>query len=103
MPPSRTPALLIADPSGKVLEHPRLLATVRSGDEVMLPPEAPVPLPEGARLVQLPGRRPVGVDPETGELVLVSEVQVGRGGASSRTRWARSCPPAGRGRTSRAR
>jgi wyosine [tRNA(Phe)-imidazoG37] synthetase (radical SAM superfamily) len=78
MPVSRTPALLIADPTGKVLEHPHLLATVRSGEEVMLPPESPVPLPESARLVHLPGRRPVGVDPETGELVLLSEVEVGR-------------------------
>src|SRR6516225_1105234 len=78
MPPSRPPALLVADPSGKVLEHPRLLATVRSGDEVLPPPEPGVPLPEGGRLVHLPGRRPVGVDPDTGELVLVSEVQVGR-------------------------
>ena len=32
----RAPALLVADPSGKVLEHPRLLATVRSGEEVLL-------------------------------------------------------------------
>jgi hypothetical protein len=72
------PALLVADPTGRVLEHPRLLATVRSGDEVLLPPEPPAALPEGGRLVQLPGRRPVGVDPDTGELVLVSEVQVGR-------------------------
>jgi len=72
------PALLVADPAGKVLEHPRLLATVRSGDEVLLPPEPPVALPEGGRLVQLPGRRPVGVDPDTGALVLVSEFQLGR-------------------------
>ena len=78
MPPSRMPALLVADPGGKVLEHPRLLATVRSADELMLTPELPVPLPAGGRLVHLPGRRPVGVDPDTGELVLVSEVQVGR-------------------------
>src|SRR5215468_8017324 len=78
MPQSRPPALLVADPSGKVLEHPRLLATVRSGDEVLLPPEPGVPLPEGGRLVHLPGRRPVGVDPDTGALVLVSDVQVGR-------------------------
>jgi wyosine [tRNA(Phe)-imidazoG37] synthetase (radical SAM superfamily) len=77
MPPSPIPALLVADPSGKVLEHPRLLATVRSADEVMLPPEPPVALPEGGRLVHLPGRRPVGVDPETGELVLVSEFRDG--------------------------
>ena len=78
MPSSRPPALLVADPSGKVREHPRLLATVRSGDEVLLPPEAGVALPEDGRLVHLPGRRPVGVDPDTGALVLVSEVEVGR-------------------------
>ncbi|HTS79379.1 MAG TPA: radical SAM protein [Myxococcaceae bacterium] len=78
MPPSRMPALLVADPSGKVLEHPRLLATVRSGEEVLLPRERPVPLPQGGRLVHLPGRRPVGVDPDTGELVLVSELAIDR-------------------------
>ena len=39
MPSSRMPALLVADPSGKVLEHPRLLAPVRSGEELLLPPE----------------------------------------------------------------
>ena len=72
MPSSRMPALLVADPSGKVLEHPRLLATVRSGDEVLLPPEPGTPLPEGGRLVHLPGRRPVGVDPETGEPAAVA-------------------------------
>ena len=72
----RAPALLVADPSGKVLEHPRLLATVRSGAEVLAPPDPATPLPAGARLVHLPGRRPVGVDPETGELVLVQEVSL---------------------------
>jgi len=78
MPSSTPPALLIADPSGRVLEHPALLATVRSGEEVLLPPEPPIALPEGGRLVHLPGRRPVGIDPGSGEPVLVSEVQVGR-------------------------
>ena len=99
MPSSRMPALLVADPSGKVLEHPRLLATVRSGDEVLLPPEPGTQLPEGGRLVHLPGRRPVGVGPETGELVLVSEVQVGRRSfgspheqATRAPRAVRACP-----------
>lgn len=73
----RRPALLVADPSGKVLEHPRLLATVRSGEEVLAPPEPGTPLPTGATLVHLPGRRPVGVDPETGELELVTELELG--------------------------
>src|SRR5215471_9849715 len=78
MPLSRPPALLVADPSGKVLEHPRLLATVRSGEEVLLPPEPAVPLPDGGRLVHLPGRRPVGLGPDNGQLGLVPEVPVGR-------------------------
>jgi wyosine [tRNA(Phe)-imidazoG37] synthetase (radical SAM superfamily) len=70
--------LLFADPQGKVLEHPKLLATVRSGEALSGPWEAPIPLPVGAKLVHLPGRVPVGVDPETGELELLREVKVGR-------------------------
>lgn len=68
--------LLLADPKGRVVEHPYLLATVRS-DESILPAQGrPIPLPEGARLAHLPGRLPVGVDPETGELVLVKELEL---------------------------
>jgi len=58
------------------MDHPRLLATVRSGEELLGPPEAPIPLPPGARLAHLPGRRPVGVDPSTGELSLLRDVVV---------------------------
>lgn len=61
------------------MEHPYLLATVRSGEDLLGPPgEAPIPLPAGARLVHLPGRLPVGMDPETGELELVREMKLGR-------------------------
>lgn len=61
------------------MEHPRLLATLRSGEE-LLPTsvDRPIPLPENARLAQLPGRLPVGIDPDTGELELVREVKLGR-------------------------
>ncbi len=69
--------LLFADPKGKVLEHPYLLATVRSGEEVLLPQDRPIALPEAGRLAHLPGRLPVGVHPETGELELVREMKVG--------------------------
>ncbi len=69
--------LLFADPRGKVLEHPYLLATVRRGEEVLPPPERPIPLPADGKLVHLPGRLPVGVHPQTGELELVREVTVG--------------------------
>ncbi len=70
--------LLFADDRGRVYDHPRLLAAVRSGDEVAAPPEKPLPLPEGGTLTMLPGRRPVGIDPESGAVVVVREVKVGR-------------------------
>jgi pyruvate-formate lyase-activating enzyme len=70
--------LLFADDRGRVYDHPDLLAAVRSGDDLASPPERPVPLPDGATLTMLPGRRPVGIDPGTGAVVVVREVKVGR-------------------------
>jgi pyruvate-formate lyase-activating enzyme len=70
--------LLFADDRGRVYDHPDLLAAVRSGDDVLAPPERALPLPAGATLTMLPGRRPVGIDPATGERVVVREVKVGR-------------------------
>ncbi len=69
------PKLLVADPKGRVLEHPYLLATVRSGEELLAPPERPIPLPPDGRLVHLPGRLPVGIHPESGELELVRTLE----------------------------
>jgi pyruvate-formate lyase-activating enzyme len=66
--------LLFADESGRVYEHPHLLALVRGG----LPLELPAPLPPHASLSVLPGRRPLGLDPESGRPVELSEVRVGR-------------------------
>jgi pyruvate-formate lyase-activating enzyme len=70
--------LLFADDRGRVYDHPTLLAAVRSGDDVALPGERGAPLPEGAGLALLPGRRPVGIDPASGEAVVLREVKVGR-------------------------
>ena len=70
--------LLFADDRGRVYDHPELLAAVRSGDDLAPPPERPVPLPGGATLTMLPGRRPVGIDPATGAVVVLREVKVGR-------------------------
>ncbi len=73
------PRLLFADDQGRVYDHPELLAAVRSGDELRAPRrERPVPLPEGATLTTLPGRRPVGIDPATGAAAPLHEVKVGR-------------------------
>jgi pyruvate-formate lyase-activating enzyme len=69
--------LLVADPKGTVIEHPRLLASLRSDDTVLPAFGRPIALPAGASLAHLPGRLPVGVDPESGELVPVKSVELG--------------------------
>jgi pyruvate-formate lyase-activating enzyme len=70
--------LLFADATGVVYDHPKLLAAARTGDDLVLPSERPLALPVGATLTLLPGRRPVGFDPETGARVVLQEVRVGR-------------------------
>lgn len=72
------PRLLFADPDGKVMEHPYLVATLRSGEELLPPRDRPIPLPATGKLVHLPGRLPVGVNPDSGEFELVREIKVGR-------------------------
>ncbi|HUL58783.1 MAG TPA: radical SAM protein [Anaeromyxobacteraceae bacterium] len=72
------PRLLFADDRGVVYDHPALLAAVRTGDDLVRAAERPVALPEGATLSMLPGRRPVGIDPRDGALVVLGEVRVGR-------------------------
>ncbi len=68
--------LLLADPKGRVVEHPWLLATVRSDESIMPAPGRPIALPEGGKLAHLPGRLPIGVDPKSGELVLVRDFEL---------------------------
>jgi pyruvate-formate lyase-activating enzyme len=94
--------LLYADARGVVYDHPSLLAAARTGDDVVSPAERPVPLPDGASLCMLPGRRPIGIDPDTGEAVVLSEVKVGRRtfvphaiGATLPPGWTRTLLPAG--------
>jgi pyruvate-formate lyase-activating enzyme len=93
--------LLFADSRGVVYDHPALLAAARSGDDVLAPLERPSPLPEGGSLCMLPGRRPVGIDPDTGEAVTLREVKVGRRtfvphavGATLPPGWTRALLPA---------
>lgn len=74
----KIPRLLIALPGGEVVEHPVLLAPVRSGDDVGVAGEGEraIALPTGGSLSSLPGQRPVGIDPETGETVVLREVKI---------------------------
>lgn len=62
--------LVYADQNGQVYDHPGLYAVGRNGDVLteILEDEL-IPLPEGATLVSLPGTVPVGMDPDTGEMV----------------------------------
>jgi wyosine [tRNA(Phe)-imidazoG37] synthetase (radical SAM superfamily) len=70
--------LFFADEKGVVYDHPNLLAAARSGGDLVHPRTRPVPVPEGGTLCVLPGRRPVGFDPATGEMVVLREARVGR-------------------------
>lgn len=68
--------LLLADPKGRVVEHPWLLASLRSDESILPPSGRPIPLPEAGKLAHLPGRLPVGIHPETGEPVLVKDFEL---------------------------
>jgi pyruvate-formate lyase-activating enzyme len=98
----RQALLLFADERGQVYDHPQLLAAARSGDDVVLPFGDAERIPEGGRLAMIPGRRPVGIDPATGRLVVLREVKIGRKklvphavGAVLPPGWTRTLLPAG--------
>ncbi|GBG11275.1 radical SAM protein [Paenibacillus agaridevorans] len=61
--------LVYADEHGNVFDHPDFYGLGRSGDMVVeMMEEELIPLPEGATLVSLPFTRPVGLDPDSGEM-----------------------------------
>ena len=62
-----TPHLVMADAQGNIYDDPQLLMVCRRGEEWGLPrPDELIPLPEESEFFLLPGRRAVGLDPETG-------------------------------------
>jgi len=68
------PHLVMADKDGSIYDEPDLLMVCRRGGQWGLPrPDELMPLPEESELFLLPGRRAVGLDPESGEI----EVQEG--------------------------
>ncbi|MFF2890206.1 radical SAM protein [Paenibacillus sp. NPDC057967] len=61
--------LVYADEHGNVFDHPDYFGLGRSGDMIVeLLEEELIPLPEGATLVSLPFTRPIGLDPESGQM-----------------------------------
>ncbi|MBI2178226.1 MAG: hypothetical protein HYU38_07815 [Candidatus Tectomicrobia bacterium] len=74
------PLMVAADPEGRIFEHPGLAMVGALGREAVAPqPEELSSLPEGSRLFTLPGSRPVGGEPDEGELVTVGEADWGEG------------------------
>ncbi len=68
---SSSPYILYSDGKGNISEDQSLYATGRSGwDALPIPTDEWIPLPDGGQLYELPGRRGIGIDVETGEMRL---------------------------------
>jgi len=74
MHPSGTPALVFADSKGNIADFsPLNMAGMSNGHFHSPTPQELIPLPEGSELFLLPDRLPVGMDPESGEPLLLEE------------------------------
>ncbi len=70
--------LVIADPSGQILDHPSLRMAGRLGrDTVEVPPEDLLRIPEGTKLFTLPKSRPVAWDPRRRGFRTVTRTRTG--------------------------
>lgn len=66
-----TPYILYSDGKGNIFEDTSLYVTGRSGwDALPVPDDEWIELPEGGSLYELPGRRGIGIDVQTGEMRL---------------------------------
>lgn len=66
-----SPYLMYSDGKGKIFEDTSLYVVGRSGWEAIpVPEEDWIELPDGGNLYELPGRRGIGIDVETGEMRL---------------------------------
>ena len=84
--PSIRPRMLVADDRGQIYDHPDLLLMCRRGDEWGLPrPDELMPLPDESELFMLPGRRAVGLNPETGETEVMEDWAVAAFAAPAHT------------------
>ena len=66
-----SPYILYSDGNGNIFEDTTLFVTGRTGwDAVPVPDDEWIELPEGGQLYELPGRRGIGIDVETGDMRL---------------------------------
>src|SRR3954467_1755067 len=67
----QSPYILYSDGEGKIFEDTSLYVTGRSGwDALPVPVDEWITLPTGGQLYELPGRRGIGIDVQTGEMRL---------------------------------
>lgn len=66
--------MIFADKHGNIMDFEGLGMVVRSGDYLVpVSREETIPLPEGSQLYVLPDRFPMGMDRETGEIVVLKK------------------------------
>ncbi len=66
-----SPYILYSDGKGKIFEDTSLYAVGRSGwDAIPVPEDEWIELPDGGNLYELPGRKGIGIDVETGDMRL---------------------------------
>jgi hypothetical protein len=71
MPLTHSPYILYSDGRGNIFEDTSLYVTGRSGwDALPVPEEDWIELPDGGSLYELPGRKGIGIDVQTGEMRL---------------------------------
>ena len=65
---TESPYILYSDGEGNIFEDTSLYATGRSGwDALQVPVDEWIELPAGGNLYELPGRKGIGIDVETGD------------------------------------
>jgi len=71
------PFMLYADSNGRVYDHPHLRMLGSSGSEpVIIEEEDLIRMPELSKLFYIPDSPPIGLDPDTGKVRVVSEIEV---------------------------
>ncbi len=67
----QSPYILYSDGNGNIFEDTSLYVTGRTGwDAIEVPEDEWIELPEGGQIYELPGRRGIGIDVETGDMRL---------------------------------
>lgn len=72
--PHKVPNMVYANGRGEILDLPDVEMAGRAGRWFFKPELSDIiPLPEGSDVFVLPNRMPIGIDPETGDPILVNE------------------------------